>query len=310
MASERRFRFGVQARTTGSKSEWVKLVRSCEDLGYSTLSVYDHFVRGYDPMAALGAAAIASTSLRLGTLVIDTDFRHPAILAKGLATLDLLSDGRLEIGVGAGWLREEYEQTGIPFDAPGVRIERMIETIAFLKQSFVEERTTFDGRFVSTHELVLPPKPVQRPHPPFLIGGGGRRVLTAAAKHADIVGLTARTLMDGSKAPRDMTAGAVAEKVGWIREAAGARFDEIELTSFINPFVLTGDQDSAAAELGSALGMSVDEVLASPNAFVGTLDQMEYMLETRRETYGISYFIIEEQQVEAFAPLVERLTGR
>ncbi len=310
MSSDRRFRFGVQARKTGSRSDWLKLVRSCEDLGYSTLSVYDHFVRGYDPMASLGAAAIASTTLRLGTLVIDTDFRHPALLAKGLATLDLLSEGRLEIGLGAGWLREEYEQTGIPFDAPGVRIERMIETIAFLKQVFAEEQTTFEGRFVSTRDLVLPPKPVQRPHPPILVGGGGKRVLTAAAQHADIVGLTSRTLTDGSKAPGDMTASAVAEKIGWIRDAAGARFDQIELTSFINPFVVRSDQYAAATELGASLGMTADEVLASPSAFVGTLDEMERMLEVRRETYGISYFIIEEQHVEAFAPLVQRLAGR
>jgi probable F420-dependent oxidoreductase len=310
MSHQRLFRFGVQARRTGTRHEWIHLLRQSEDLGYSTLSVLDHFVRGFDPMAALGAAAMATKTLRLGTLVIDTDFRHPAVLAKGLATIDVLSEGRLEIGLGAGWLRDEYVQTGIPFDPPGVRIERMTETVRFIRQVFAEDTTTFSGRFISTTELTLPPKPVQRPCPPILIGGGGKRVLGVAAAHADIVGLTSRSLPDGSKVPGDMTACAVGEKVGWIKDAAGPRFADLELTIFINQLHFTDDQASLAADLAVKLGISQEEVLTSPHILIGTVDEMVSQLEQRRETFGISYYVVEEGNLDRFAPLVERLAGQ
>jgi probable F420-dependent oxidoreductase len=310
MSHPRQFRFGVQARRTGTRREWIELLRKTEGLGYSTLSVLDHFVRGFDPMAALGAAAMATETLRLGTLVIDTDFRHPAVLAKGLATVDVLSEGRLEIGLGAGWLRDEYVQTGIPFDRPGVRIERMTETVRFIRQVFAEDSTTFSGDFISTTDLTLPPKPVQRPCPPILIGGGGKRVLGVAARNADIVGLTSRSLPDGSKVPGDMTARAVAEKVGWIQDAAGDRFAKLELTTFLNQILFASDQHQGASVLSEKLDISTDEVLSSPHIVVGTVDDIVGQLEAHREAFGITYFVIEEQNVERFAPVVARLSGR
>lgn len=167
VAHPRTFRFGVQGRGMGPRQEWLDTVRRVEDLGYSAFLVIDHFVRGLDPVAALGAAAFATTSLRLGSMVFDNDFRHPAVLAKAAATIDVLSGGRLELGLGAGWLREEYEQTGIPFDPAGVRIDRMIEAVQFLKRVFVEDEVTFSGKHYSMMNLVMPPKPVQQPYPPF-----------------------------------------------------------------------------------------------------------------------------------------------
>lgn len=310
MAHQRRFRFGVQARKAGTRQEWLNLVRKCEDLGYSTLSVFDHFVRGYDPMAALGAAASVTSTLRLGTLVIDTDFRHPAILAKGLATLDVMSEGRLEIGLGAGWLRDEYIQSGVPFDSPGVRIERMTETLRFLQQAFTHDPVTFSGEHIETRDLILPPKPVQLPSPPILIGGGGKRVLGVAARYADIVGLTSRSLPDGSKVPDDMTGRAVLEKVGWIREAAGPRFSELELTSFLNQIVITNDRASGIETIAARLAISPDDVLSSPHIAVGSIDEIVEQLEEFRRLYDISYFVVEEQEVETFAPVVERLTNQ
>lgn len=310
MAHARRFRFGVQGRGTGPRDAWLSTLHRIEDSGYSTFLVLDHFVRGLDPIAALGAAATATTSLRLGSMVMDNDFRHPAVLAKAMATIDVLSAGRLEIGIGAGWLREEYEQTGIAFDPPGMRIDRMVEAVHLMKRVFVEDSVTFAGEHYTTTNLVMPPKPVQQPWPPIVIGGGSKRILTVAGQEADIVGLTTRALPDGSKDNADMTAASATRKVSWVREAAGDRFDELELTIMVSDVVMTDVRQAAADRLATGLGVSGDDVLESPHLLIGTIDEMVETLQRRRELFGISYYVVVEGYMEKLAPVVARLAGQ
>lgn len=190
--SDRPFRFGVQLRGATSGQEWRAKCRRAEALGYDTLAVADHFPRGLGPFAALATAAAATDRIRVGAFVFANDFRHPAVLAKEAATLDLLSDGRLEVGIGAGWLRAEYEATGIPFDRAGVRIERLAEAIPLIKRLWTEDNVTAQGRFYQATDLTITPRPVQAPHPPVMVGGGGQRVLSLAARHAEIVALNPR----------------------------------------------------------------------------------------------------------------------
>ena len=249
----RPFRFGVMGRTIGPRSAWLDMVRRVEALGYDSLMFPDHFIRGLDPIAALAAAAVATSRLRLGGFVFDNDFRHPVVLAMAAATIDMLSEGRLELGIGAGWLREEYEKSGIPFDPAGVRIERMTEAVRLVKRLLAEERVDHAGDFYAVSDLTLPPRPVQRPHPPIIIGGGSRRVLSVAAREADIVGITTRALHDGTKDNTDMTAAATARKIEWIREAAGDRFERLELNIICTTVVVTDDRRGDRRAVGRRL---------------------------------------------------------
>jgi probable F420-dependent oxidoreductase len=310
MSPPRPFRFGVQGRTTGPGDEWLAMVRRAEDLGYSSFLALDHFVRGLDPVAALAAAAAVTTRLRVGSIVFDNDFRHPALLAKAVASIDVISNGRFEFGLGAGWLKEEYDQSGIPFDPAGVRIERMVEALHLMKKAFVEERTTFHGTFYSVTDLLLPPKPVQQPHPPIIIGGGSPRILSIAAREADIVSITTRALPDGSKDWSDMTAAATERKIGWVREAAGDRFDQIELNVMSSTVEVTDDPQGAAERLAESFGLTAAEILDSPIALVGTPDQIAETLLERRERFGFSYVTVLENVLDEFAPVVARLAGK
>lgn len=305
----RPFRFGVQNRTLGPRDAWLETLRRVEAAGFDTYVLMDHFVRGLDPIAGLGAAAIATTTLRLGTMVVSNDFRHPAVLAKGLATVDVLSEGRLEIGIGAGWLKEEYDQAGIPFDPAGVRIDRLIESVHLMKRAFSEERVTFAGEHYRTEALDLVPKPVQQPHPPFVIGGGSKRILSIAAREANVVNITTRALPDGSKDVADMTPERLDTKIGWVRDAAGDRFDEIELTSTVTDVIVTDDRTGAAEGLAASFGVTANDVLASPHALIGTVEQMAEDLHRRRERYGFSCFVVREGDEEKIAPVVARLAG-
>ena len=311
MAGRRPFGFGVQGRTTGPRESWLAMVRRVEELGYGSYLALDHFVRGLDPVASLMAAAMTAPTLRVGSLVFDNDFRHPALLAKAAASLDVLSGGRLELGIGAGWLREEYDQTGIPFDPAGARIERMAEGVRLIKRIFVEEHPiSFAGEHYTITGLVCPPKPVQQPHPPIIIGGGSKRVLTVAAQEADIVGITTRARPDGSKDTTDMTPAATAQKIAWIREAAGERFDDIELNIMVSDVVVTADRIGAAERLAKDYGVTVDDVLESPQVLIGGTDEMVEQLQERRERYGFSYVVVTEPNMDRLAPVVTRLAGR
>ena len=286
------------------------MVRRVEGLGYSSYLALDHFVRGLDPIASLMAAAMATTTLRVGGFVFDNDFRHPVALAKAAASIDVLSDGRLELGIGAGWLKEEYDQTGIPFDPAGVRIERMTEAVHLIKRMFAEEHpVSFAGRHYTVTDLICPPHPVQQPHPPFLIGGGSKRVLSVAAREADIVGITTRARPDGSKDTADLTTAATAEKIGWIRDAAGDRFPEIELNLVVSDVVVTGDPAAEADRLANEYGVTAADILDSPQVLLGGPDEMIARLRERRQRFGFTYIVVTEPNLEKLAPVVASLAG-
>ena len=306
----RPFRFGVQSRSMGPREAWLASIRRIEALGYSSVSWADHFVGGLDPVASLAAAAVATERLRLTSFVFDNDFRHPAVLAMSAGTIDILSGGRLELGIGAGWMKPEYTQTGIPFDPPGVRIARLEETLQLLTQLFTGKPVTFRGEFYQVEELTLPPVPVQQPHPPFVIGGGSRKILTLAGKYADIVGITNRALPDGAKDLEDLTAEAMERKVGWVREGAGTRFSQIELNMICVRVVITDDREAAAAEMARQLPLSVEQILDAPSILIGSVDQISETLQERRDRFGVSNIVIVEPMMEAFAPVVAQLAGR
>lgn len=309
MAARKPFRFGVQSRSAGPRQSWLETVRRVEALGYDTIMWPDHFVRGFEPVAVLAAAAIATTRLRLSGFVFDNDFRHPVVLAMSAASIDVLSDGRLELGIGAGWLKDEYDQAGIPFDPASVRIARLEEAVHLLKRLLSGERTTFHGEFYTVDGLQLPPVPVQRPRPPLVIGGGSRKILSLAAREADIVGITNRALPDGSKDGADLSAAATERKLAWIREAAGDRFDDIELNLICQNVEITDDRRAAAERLAAELPLTAEEVLESPLVLLGTVDEIAETLRERRERYGFSYVVIVEPVMEVFAPVVAQLAG-
>ena len=306
----RPFRFGVTAPTPSAGTDWVERARRVEQLGYSILVVPDHFRDHLAPVPALTAAALATTRLRVGSLVFSNDFRHPAVLAKEAATIDVLSGGRFELGLGGGWLRAEYDQTGIPFEAPGTRIERLEEAVTIIKGLLAGERVTFAGRHYAIADLEGRPTPVQRPHPPIAIGGGGRRTLTLAAREASIVGLVPRARRDGSGLDMtDLSDTATREKLEWVRSAAGDRFDSLEIHALIQAVAVGERRTAAADQLASRFKVARDVVLETPYVLLGTVEEMCETLWQRRERYGISYLTVFERDMEVFAPVVARLAG-
>jgi probable F420-dependent oxidoreductase len=289
--------------------------QKAEELGYSTFGMADHFMLPFAPLIGLQAVADATTTIRLTQLVLSEGFRHPAVLAKEFATLDVLSGGRLEIGIGAGWMQTEFEQAGIGFDKASVRIERLEEAVSVLKGLFADEPFTFAGRHYQVTALDGKPKPVQRPHPPIMIGGGGPKLLTAAARHADIVHVLPGVIGD-SPDPTRFTAAAYQEKVDLIRAAAGARFADIELGALLLNVTITDDPhqaiDDFMASFKSAPSdrLTVKDVLASPVVAIGSLQQVGDKLIEVRDTFGFSYFAGPVgMRPEALAPVIERVEG-
>lgn len=304
----RPFRFAVQLSTASSREDWVDKARRAEDLGYSTLFMPDHFGDQFAPVPALMAAADATTTLRIGTLVLDNDYRHPLVLAKEAATLDLLSGGRLELGIGAGWMRSDYEQSGIAYDSPGTRIDRFEEGLAILKGLLAGEEVSFEGRFYDVHGSAGP-RPAQQPHPPILIGGGARRMLTIAGREADIVSINF-DLREGAIGPAvgaTGTAELVDQKIEWVRDGAGDRFDEIELGVTVFVAAVTDDAAGLAGMLAGGFGLTTEQALEMPFALVGTVEQMVEALQARRERFGISYVAFSGDQIDAMAPVVAAL---
>lgn len=309
--THRSFRFGVAVGGASSREEWRALARKIERQGYSTLQIPDHLIGRFSPAVALQAAAEATTTLRVGSIVFDNDFRHPMVLAKEVATLDVLTGGRVELGIGAGWYREEYEQAGIPFDPPAVRIQRLEESLQILKGLFGEEPVTFAGRYYTITGHKGLPKPVQKPHPPIFIGGGGKLVLTLAAQHADIIGIHYQLSHSGPVAWEERTEAALAQKVEWIRQAAGTRFEDIELNLLVSPVIITDDQQGAIRELireRKGDTVSIEQVLDWPYALIGSVAQISEKLSRFRERYHISYITINEGVEDAFAPIITALS--
>ena len=316
--SPRPFRFGVLGENVRSATELVDTARRAETAGYATFLMRDHFIEepfGHQlaPLAALATAAAATKTLRVGSLVISNDYRHPVLLAKEVATLDLLSCGRFELGLGAGFSRPEYEAAGLTYDPPGVRVDRLAEALQVLKGLFGAKSFTFSGRFYTVTGLGLFPSSVQRPHPPILVGAGGKRMLSIAAREANIIGIQTAALGTGRRVPdpSGLLAEAIAEKVGWIRHEAGSRFADVEL-SIVSSVVIAENRRAAAERLARERrwdGMSVDQVLEMPSIFIGSVDQIVDDMQVRRERYGISYHVVSDRSMEAVAPVVARLAG-
>ncbi|HEX7443665.1 MAG TPA: TIGR03621 family F420-dependent LLM class oxidoreductase [Acidimicrobiales bacterium] len=305
------FRFAVQLSNASSGASWRDLSRSIESLGYSTLFIPDHFEDQFGPLVALTVAAEATTTLKVGSLVFGNDYRHPIVLAKEIATLDLLSEGRVEFGLGAGWMTTDYEQSGIANDPPGVRISRMAESLAIMKSLWSTGAATFAGEHYTINGAVGRPMPHSRPHPKVIIGGGGRRVLGIAAREADIVGVNPSLAAGyvGSEVLETTTAEYYDQRIAWIREAAGDRFSDLELQVLTFLVQIVPDREDAIERLSSMMGVTPEQIDGSPIALIGTIEQITERLVERRERFGFSYVVVHEAEMEAFAPVVAALAG-
>jgi len=312
----RPFRFLASINENRRFNELASVARKAEAVGFSTFVLPDHLV-GYAPLPPLTLVAAATERLRIGTFVLNMNLRHPAVLAQELATLDALSGGRLEIGLGAGWNKAEQEAIGVPFESAGIRVKRLTEAIAVLKGCFAEGPFSFSGEHYTITDHEGAPKPVQRPHPPILLGAGGKHLLTLAAREAQIIGLGTRSTREDPPRldPRSMTAAATEEKIGWIREAAGERFDELEINTLPigGPAVITNSPLAEARRRAdqirerTGVELSAEEILDSPHVFIGTVKDLTRKCVELRERFGISSFLILD--LDAMAPVVEELAG-
>jgi probable F420-dependent oxidoreductase len=322
MAGMRPFRFLAIAAIEGDADarRVTETARRAESLGYSALLIPDHLVGQHAPVPFLATAAAATTRLRIGSFVFNAALRHPAVLAQDLASLDVLSGGRLEVAIGAGWNKPEFDAVGLPFDPVGARVSRLAEAVAVLKGCFGDGPFSFAGEHYTIAGYDALPKPVQRPHPPLFIGGGGRRTLSLAGREADVVGISPRLRPGDQSHPAadwtSMSVPAAAEKIGWVRAAAGARFDQIELNTYPSggPVQVTNDALALARERAddvrarTGLDLTPDEVLDSPHVFIGTVDALADKILGLRERLGITAITVDD--IEAFAPVVDRLAGQ
>jgi probable F420-dependent oxidoreductase len=320
----RPFRFALQAFETTSATQWRETVRMAEDLGFCTLFTTDHYFgpgqiatssghRPVDvaPLTAMATAAALTKDLRVGCRVFAADFHHPVVLAKELATLDLLSEGRLEIGLGAGWVAAEYEGLGIPMDRAGVRIERLAEVVAVLKGHFSGEPLDIRGTYVRATGFAGRPLPVQRPHPPLMLGGGSPRILRLAGALGDIVSINYNNASGqlGASSVDSSTLHRTEEKIAWIREGAGDRFDDIEIEIGAY-FVAVSDDPSAATDaMATRFGVEPAELVRHPHALLGSVDTVCDLLNERRETLGLSYVTVAQRNAAEFAPVLARMAG-
>jgi probable F420-dependent oxidoreductase len=299
----------VDARTLTERARWA------EGIGCSHICVHDHLAPQHAPIPLLTAVAMATEGIRLCPLVFNNDLRHPAVLAQELASLDILSGGRTVVGLGAGWNEPEYRATGLPFDPPGTRIERLTESIAILRGLFADGPFSYTGRHYSITVLDGQPKPVQRPHPPFLIGGTRQRVLRLAAREADIVGLDLRqrgqAILDAFEARTDV-------RVGWIREDAGERIEQLDLSvlRLVGDITVTDKPLKVAAEVARTLSdrtgvpVSPQDVLESPYSLIGSVPDLVDKLIRTRQRWGINSYLVgwfDEPKLRDIAPVVEQL---
>jgi probable F420-dependent oxidoreductase len=318
----RPFRFAVQSYSATSGQDWRDQARRAEDLGYGALHLADHVIGPGPALAAtnhpvqdvaaipaMAVAAEATTTLTIGCRVLCTDYRNPVILAKELATLDLFAPGRIEIGLGAGWLANEYAAIGVPFDRPGVRIDRMLETLAVIRACFAGEPVDVVGEHVhATGFTATPPRPAT---PRLMIGGGARRILGIAAREADVVSLNFDNSAGriGPEGIGSGTADGTAEKIGWVRTAAGTRFDSLELEIGAYFCAVTDQTEATLGAMAPRLGLTAEQLAEHPHALIGSVDQIIEHLLDRRERYGISSVTVGRTVAEQFAPIVAKLTG-
>ena len=321
----RPFRFAIQAFSSPTKREWVELARKVEDSGFSTLHVADHYlgpgsriegtghrVQAMALIPALTAAAMATTTLRIGSRMACTSYHLPTILTKEMATIDVLSEGRLEIGLGAGWLVNEYEGMGIPFESAGRRIQLMRETAEFMLQAYSSDaEVDYHGEFIDSSGYVAVPRPVQTPHPPLMIGGGAPKVLGIAGELADIasVNFNNSSGVVGAGSITSSTEEETHRKIQWIKDGAGARFLEIELETATYFISVEGRSQITADAVSARTGLQLAELKRFPHAAVGSVDEICEELIRRREEYGFSYITVGDAHLDAYLPIVERLAG-
>ena len=311
MAHARRFRFGVEMMGPFDGMTWAESARHLEALGYSTLFAPDHLHEGFGPIAAMASAVMATESLTVAPAVLAADFRHPAFLVRELATIDVLSTGRLEVGLGAGYQTMDYDKSGLPMDPPGVRVDRLIEQVTVLKGLFGDGRFDFDGDHYRITDLDSIPKPYRPGGPPFLIAGGGRRMLEFAAREADIVGVNVHLATSAvRRGATDGLASSVDERFAWIRAAAGDRVDDLEFHAWCGVARVTDDAGEVLTRLRQRFEGTDDEILGSPLVMVGSVDEIADRLVARRDRWGFSYFTVLQEVAENFAPVVQRLAGR
>ena len=316
------FRFAVQATNAAGQREWRDTVRKVEDLGYSTLFLADHYLgpgpaqqaartprQDLAPIAAMAAAAAYTETLRIGCRVFCIDYHVPAVLAKETATLDLLSDGRLEMGIGAGWSEVEYTAMGLEFDRPGRRIAKLAEVVSLIKAHWQGEELDYSGDFVEVRGYAGRPRPVQRPHPPIMIGGGGQRVLSFAGREADIVSISSVPFVARDADGLDPQAVAL-RRTEFVRAAAGERYPGLDVESSPYFTEITDDPEAFLATVAKSTGIAVDLLGDHPNVLVGSLEGVVDKLHSRREILGVNYVTVQQSQIESFAPVVARLHGR
>ena len=305
------FRFALQASGAASPGAWRDLARKTEDLGYSTLYVPDHLDDQWAPMVAVTVAAEATTTLRVGTLVLDNDFRHPVVLAKEAATLDVVTGGRFEFGIGAGWLRADYEQSGIAMDQPAVRVARLAESLAIMRAMWRDGNATFEGEHYCVTAALGAPAPFTPGGPPLVVGGGSRRILRLAGECADVVSVVP-SLSAGYIGP-EVAAEAVVEKyterVRWAREAAGARAADLELQCWTVTVQVVPNASEVFESTAPLFGLTPDQLRAAPVALIGEAGEIVETLRKRREELGFSYIVVHEAEMAALAPVIAELAG-
>jgi probable F420-dependent oxidoreductase len=311
----RPFTFIADALDAEDAQTLTERARHAESIGVTTFAVPDHLVPMPAPIPYLSTVAAVTERLRLTAFVHNNDLRHPAVLAKDLATLDRYSGGRLDVAIGAGWNKPEYDAIGLPFDPVGTRVARLAEAVTVLKGCFGDGPFSFDGEHYTITEYDAYPKPVQKPHPPIFIGGGGRRTLTLAGREANIVGLAPRILGEQRADPHSITWAATEEKLAWVREAAGERFGELEFNVYPSqwPITLTDDLHGEARKVidrmrdRTGIELSEDEVIASPHIFIGSIERFVEKFQELRARLGISSFMV--GSLDELGPVVERLAG-
>ena len=305
------FRFAMQASGAASPGAWRDFARKCEDMGYSTLYAPDHLDEQWSPMVACAVAAEATTTLRVGTLVLDNDFRHPVLAAREAATLDVVTGGRFEFGIGAGWLTADYDQSGIPMDRPSVRIGRLAESLEIMRSLWQTGSATFHGEHYQVPAAKGFPAPVTSGGPPLVIGGGGRRILTLAGRYASIVSVVP-SLAAGYIGP-EVAAQAILDRyhdrVRWAREAAGERAGDLELQCWTATVQVVANADEVIESLAPAFDLTPDQLRAAPLALIGTAAEITETLRKRREELGFSYIVVHEAEMDALAPVIAELAG-
>ncbi len=305
------FRFAVQLSTATSGADWREKARTAEALGYSTLYIPDHFGDQLGPLVGMTVAAEATEKLNVGCLVFDNDYRHPVVLAKEMATLDLMAEGRVEFGLGAGWMKSDYDESGIAYDEPRVRVDRLEESLKVIQDLWRDGRADLDGEHYKITGAQGQPRPHTPGGPKLVIGGGGRRVLSLAARQAAIVGVNPNLKAGyvGPEVAASSSGDLYRKRLEWIKEAAGDRFDDLELQCLTFFVQITDDADKAIADLAPLFGLTPEQAAQVPLALVGSHKGLAELLRERREEYGLSYIVVQEPAMRDFAPVVEELVG-